>query len=330
MSNTRLHRFHWVMLPALILSLIASGCAGSATSEPTSAPSPTPEAAPTSVNIVEETPTPNEQISDSNVLYQDSFTNPATGWPEEKFDNYFIGYHEPEFYHIEITTPHYKTTVFEPEKRTFSDVTIEVKTFAVSNKTSPDGDLAYGLAFRRSGDQYYAFTISPRSKKWFVLKSTPNALIVLSEGVEEGIHDLDGEDTLRVDAQGANFSFHINDRLVTQVTDPDFASGEVGLYAQTFDSAHTHIHFDSLTVLDFEAPLVCTVKALALNLRTGPGTGYSSSTFLTRDDVVQPLGVNSDGDWIKVGMGGSEEQGWVSREYLSCTVELDQLPLALP
>ena len=37
-----------------------------------------------------------------------------------------------------------------------------------------------GLAFRRSGDQYYAFAISQRTKKWYVLKSTPNALVILN------------------------------------------------------------------------------------------------------------------------------------------------------
>ena len=44
-------------------------------------------------------------------------------------------------------------------------------------------------------------------------------------------------DVLRVDAQGSNFSFSINDQPVSQVTDADYATGEVGLYVQTFDVA---------------------------------------------------------------------------------------------
>ena len=118
------------------------------------------------------------QASDQSVLYQDDFTNPASGWPEAKFDNYFIGYHEPEFYHVEVTSPNYKTTVFEPEKKTFGDVTIEVKAFTASAKTAETGDFSFGLVFRRSGDQYYAFAISQRTKKWYVLKSAPNALTI--------------------------------------------------------------------------------------------------------------------------------------------------------
>ena len=44
-------------------------------------------------------------------LYQDVFTNPGTGWAAAEFDNYFIGYHEPEYYHVEIKSPHLKAPV---------------------------------------------------------------------------------------------------------------------------------------------------------------------------------------------------------------------------
>jgi hypothetical protein len=107
--------------------------------------------------------------------------------------------------------------VFEPTKQSFGDLTVELQVLAAASKTAPTGDFRYGLAFRRAGDQYYAFTISPRTKRWSVLKSSPNQLTVLSEGTDAGIHDLDSDDTLRVDAQGSDFFFHINDQLVGQV-----------------------------------------------------------------------------------------------------------------
>src|SRR6185436_13219307 len=135
---------------------------------------------------------------------------------------------------------------FAPGKQAFTDTTIEAKAFTVGNKTAATGDFAYGIAFRRSGDQYYAFTISPRTKKWFVLKSSPSALEVLAEGSDESIHDLDTADDLRVDAEGTAFTFQINNRLVGEVSDSDYASGEVGFFAQTFDAANVHIHFDSI------------------------------------------------------------------------------------
>src|SRR5215212_906344 len=199
----------------LIVILITSGCGNtpSIATELTASPAPVASAVPSPENV-EATPTAAPVSSNADVLYQDDFTNPATGWSEDKFDNYFIGYHEPEYYHIEVTSPNSKTTVFEPQKQSFGDATIELDVLTVSAKTAAEGDFRYGLAFRRSGDQYYAFTISPRTKKWFALKNSPNELTVLAEGTDNNLHDLDTDDKLRVDVQGSNFLFHINDEVI--------------------------------------------------------------------------------------------------------------------
>ncbi len=266
------------------------------------------------------------------LLYKDDFTNPASGWSEKKFDNYFIGYHEPEYYHVEISSPNYKTTVFEPNKKSFGDFSVEVKVFTVSKKTATTGDFEYGPAFRRSGDDYYTFTISPRTKKWSFIKSSPSALKVLAEGTEAGINNLDTADVLRVDAQGSKFFLRINDQLVGQVTDADYASGEVGFFVQTFDATNVHVHFDSIAVSDFIAPLVCNVNALTLNVRSGPGTSFATSGFLSKDDTVIPIGRSADGTWIQVRLENNANPGWVSyaKEFVSCSSAVDHLPVVNP
>lgn len=265
-------------------------------------------------------------------LYHDDFTNPATEWPDDKFDNFFIGYHEPEYYHVEVTSPNYKTTVFEPGDKDYGDVSIELKAFPASSKTAETGDFSFGPVFRRSGDQYYAFTISPRTKKWYVLKSTPNALTVLAEGINTSIHDADEDDALRVDAWGGSFSFYINDQLVGQVMDAEYVSGEVGFFVQTFDAAQVHIHFDDLVINTFEPSLTCEVKAQTLNVRSGPGKGYSSTTFLSAGETIQPMGRSETGDWLLVTLGTDQNQNWVSNDagYLSCADSVDILPVATP
>src|SRR6266508_4994459 len=126
MKSHFFYRFSCTIV-ALIFILTSAGCAGNipaTISEPTSSPAPVASAMPSQVSTdatpVGITPTA-VPVSDSNILYQDDFTNPATGWSEDKFDNYFIGYHEPEYYHIEVTSPNSKTTVFAPEKKTYED-----------------------------------------------------------------------------------------------------------------------------------------------------------------------------------------------------------------
>jgi len=264
------------------------------------------------------------------VLYQDDFTNPATGWPDRKFDNYFIGYHEPEYYHVEVTGTNYKTTVFEPQKRSFGDFTVELQVLTVSAKTAAEGDFRYGLAFRRSGDQYYAFTISPRAKKWFVLKSSPSGLTVLAEGMDDNIHELDSDDTLRVDAQGPNFLFHLNDQLIGQASDPDYTSGEIGFYVESFDSPSTHIHFDKFTIQDLTLSLVCNVNEGTLYVRSGPGKTYSQIAILSSGDTVKALGI-SPNKWIQIVLE-SGDQGWVSYSegLISCTPTVDLFPILSP
>ena len=274
---------------------------------------------------------PAPQGSEAKVLYEDDFTNPTTGWSERKFDNYFIGYHEPEYYHIEITAPNQKTTVFGPSKESYGDFTTDLQVLAVSAKTAPEGDFRYGLAFRRSGDQYYAFTISPRTKKWFVLKSSPNALAVLAEGTDNSLHDLDNDDTLRVDAQGPNFLFHINDNLVGQVTDADYTGGEIGFYVETFDATNAHIHFDDLKIQDLTLSLSCSVAEGTLYVRSGPSKTNPQIAVLSNGDVVQALGI-SPNRWIKIVVEGSDQPGWVSfsEGLLTCTPTVDLFPTVNP
>ena len=263
------------------------------------------------------------------ILYEDIFTNPSTAWPERTFDNYFIGYHEPESYHIAITGANYKTTVFIPEKPIYGDFTVEVNASTFAGKTAEAGDFRYGVVFRRSGDAYYAFTVSQRTKRWAVLKSTPNELLVLQEGTSKGINDLDVNDSLRVDAKGGSFFFHINDEFIAQIDDADYAEGEIGFYVQTLDAESLHIHYDSLTVRDFEPRLVCSITALQMNIRTGPGTSFPSTSFLSQGANVEPVGLSADGEWISIRVEGSEAQGWIANvpAYVSCNSTLSVLPV---
>jgi hypothetical protein len=275
---------------------------------------------------------PTEVGAGATVLYQDTFTDPTTGWTERKFDNYFIGYHEPEYFHVEINGTNYKTTVFEPGKQSFNDFTVELDVLTAASKTAPEGNFRYGLAFRRSGDQYYAFAISPRTKNWWVIKSSPSGLETLAEGTDEDIHEIDVDDALRVDAQGSNFLFHINDTLIAQVTDADYTGGEIGFYVEAFDSPQTHIHFDKLTIREVDLALTCNVvNEGTLYVRNGPGKTYAQTAVLSGGDSVKALGI-SPNRWIKIMVEGSADPGWVSYDegYLTCTPSIDLFPTVSP
>ena len=334
MRNQQIHRIFGV-IPMLFLVLMIAGCAGSPT-KPVAAPSsaivetavPASSEEPVIDQTTPSTPTL-EPVIDKNVLYQEEFTNLSSGWAEEAFDNYFIGYHGPEFYHVQVLSPNYKTLVSTPDKAKYGDVTVDLEVFTES---AAEGDFRYGLVFRRSGDQYYAFTISPSTKTWYLLKSSTNALEVLKEGTNKSIQGLEASDVLRVDAKGSTFFLHINDQLVDQVNDPDYVDGEVGLFVQSFESLGAHIHFDTLTIWDFKAPAICSVITKAMNVRNGPGESFVSLTTLLRGDSVEPLGRSIDGGWMLVRLDESNQQGWIanSANWLSCIMSFADLPIIEP
>ena len=343
MKKQSFHQFKWIF-PALLLVLSMTACSSKVIQTPPAslpAASPNPAIIETAIPavFVDPTPTPTvaplptqEPAANLDVYYQDDFADPSSGWPKEEFDNYFIGYHEPDYYHVDVRSPNDKELVPVPDKASYGDVTIEATVFTDPNNTAATGDFLYGLAFHRSGDQYYAFTISPRSQKWAVLKSSPNQVEVLKEGSDDSIQGLEAADTIRVDVQGSTFFLHINDRLVDQVSDSDYTEGEVGLYVQTLNTPRAHIHFDTLTIRDVEAPqLVCSVTAIAMRVRGGPSTTFDPVVFLARGDTMEPLGLNQNGNWIRVRVEDSR-QGWIFNDpdWISCNISIADLPVIEP
>jgi formylglycine-generating enzyme required for sulfatase activity len=182
-------------------------------------------------------------------LTRDDFTDPSSGWPTLSQDNHTFGYHPPDFYHVELAKTNDRLAVTREPR--LENVIVEAEVF-VDHTDTQSGDFRYGLAARRSGDEYYAFTISPRTGAWHVLKGSPTGLEVLAGGVHDSVQGLTSPDTLRVETSGPDFSFQINGQTVAEVSDPDYASGDVGFFVETFDESLAHVHYDSLTIQEIE------------------------------------------------------------------------------
>jgi hypothetical protein len=216
---------------------------------------------------------------DARELYNDEFTLASSGWKQEKNDNYFIGYTTPEYYHIQVRQPGDKTIVTLPFARKFDDVNIDLRAVTGNAK---DGDFRYGVVFRQSGDQYYAFAIAPTTQTWYVLKVTSAGEEILSESTNKNIQGLDVEDTLRVIAKDSLATFYINGRLVYQLLNAEDVRGDIGLFVETLDSSSALIHFDSVTLWDMPGPLPNSTplsKENCFNNRDDDG-----DHFVDRDD----------------------------------------------
>jgi hypothetical protein len=273
----------------------------------------------------------------AGVLYQDDFTDPASGWQNAlAFDNYYIGYHEPNHYHVEVHAAHDHAVVAAP-KQHFADFTMEARVLVEPNNTAKEGDFRYGLMFRRSGSQYYALAVSPRTGAWAALKSTPAGLSELATGTSDAVHGLTSDDVLRVDARGPDFAFSLNGQPLGRASDPEYADGEVGFYVETFDSPRVHMHFGTFTVREVDAAALapnpqCTVVTEGVNLREGPGTDYAVTGTARKDAVLNALGRSADANWINVRVADGQPEVWVSAApvYVSCNVPVNDMPVRNP
>src|SRR5688572_899368 len=184
----------------------------------------------------------------ARILYRDEFGGPATGWDQGKIDKFIVSYIRspgPRYYQVQAQGPEDRYLALVPDEGVYEDVNIDIRAFT---EAASGGEFRYGLIFRRSENQYYAFAISPTTETWYFLKSSSNGLEVLKDGIDKRIRGLDAQDTLRVETYGSTFLVFINGRFIDWISDSEYASGEVGLFVETIDSPDALIHFDSIIV----------------------------------------------------------------------------------
>jgi formylglycine-generating enzyme required for sulfatase activity len=210
----------------------------------------------------------------AKILYEEKFVDESGGWPTEDVEGsaYRIGYHPPDYYHVEVRAPEEHLVV--PHGEDYGDVRVETSVL-VDHTDTGSGDFRYGLAVRQRGeDEYYAFVVDPRVGSWQALKRTPAGLEELASGEVQSLHGIapagvtpDKTDKLQVDAKGSEFVFSINDEVVGQVSDGEYPDGQVGFYVETFDETLAHLHYDSLIVREVKAS---TFEALATPVAPTP------------------------------------------------------------
>src|SRR5690606_7654965 len=106
-------------------------------------------------------------VPDEDIYFQDDFANPESGWPNSNSETGLFGYHPPDDYHVEVFRPNAVATVFRNPSQ--NDYTLEVAV-RIDHTDTPEDQFRYGVAFRRQGDNYYAFTISPLNGSWQVFR----------------------------------------------------------------------------------------------------------------------------------------------------------------
>ena len=179
------------------------------------------------------------------VLLLDEFADPKSGWPVVVEDGNTTGYHPQSYYHLEVAKADDTLAAFRGLD--FSDIAVETNVL-VDHTDTQTGDFRYGLALNVSGEDYYAFLISSRTKTWQIAKHTASGFEVLVEGTDDSIRDGLAVNKLAATASSGTLTFNINGNEVAEVTDSSFDGGDIGFINETFDETLAHVHFDSIAI----------------------------------------------------------------------------------
>jgi hypothetical protein len=178
-----------------------------------------------------------------DILYQEQFESNNTGWARLSNDNGIMDYDQGG-YRILVRQP--KLNVWSTSEKNFGDVRVEADVIKLHG---PDEN-RMGLICRYQDGNYYFFFIS--NDGYYVIGKFIGGLTLLLGQTEMQASDAIQKGTmnhLRADCIGDKLTFYVNFTEVASTSDPDFASGDVGLVAGAFTEPGVDVLFDNFVVL---------------------------------------------------------------------------------
>lgn len=192
--------------------------------------------------------------------FRDEFVDVRSGWPTDEQHQFSFGYQSPTYFFLEVASANEELVVFRGMD--IADFVAESEVI-VNYTNTTHGDFRYGLAVRGSGEQYYTFTISPRTKSWQVGKHGSARTETLAEGTDSTIQGLFEVHKLSVSAVGPTFSFLVDGQRVAELSDAAYAGGDIGFFVETLDEPLAHVLFDSLLIREADVDLEALPKIVS-------------------------------------------------------------------
>ncbi len=228
-----LRSFALFVVPLLVLTLACSALSGPELNAETIVPG-------IESTLLTEVP---EQVS-ANILFSDDFSDPDSGWDRVQTDEGLTDYDNGQY---RIFVNQVQHDYWANPGRSFTDVQVE----ADPTKAAGPDDNDFGLICRyQDTENFYAFLISSDGYYAIMKYSGGSSEILGADAMlsTDAVNQGNATNHLRADCVGDSLSLYANGELLHSVTDADFASGDVGLIAGTFDAAGADILFDDFVV----------------------------------------------------------------------------------
>jgi hypothetical protein len=189
-----------------------------------------------------------DQMSSSgDAIFRDDFSQPYSGWMRgTELPNGGISDYSDGKFRILVNEPNFD--YWSIPKLSFRNTRIEADAVRLAG---PDIN-RFGLICRYKDELNYYFFIISSDGYYGVGKVKDDHLQLIGMGEmlpSDAILSGSGLNHLRADCIGDQLFFYVNGRLLTQVSDSDFPSGDVGILAGTFNEPGVDIVFDNFVVV---------------------------------------------------------------------------------
>lgn len=241
-------------LSILILASLACQTLTGGTSQPPVIPTIVPPVTnPTSVPPLTN-PTPAPPVTDptpappsggGSILFQDDFSDPGSGWPNQVGDTDKSAEYSDGQYLVRAITAY--QDVWAHPGLDFGDVSIEVD---VTKLEGPE-DNNFGLICRFVDDgNFYFFWVSSDGYQTIGKYQNGESSLISGDSMQSTSAVFAGNATnhLRADCIGSQLTLYANGEMLSTVTDTSFSSGDVGVMVGTFEEPNLGMLFDNFIV----------------------------------------------------------------------------------
>lgn len=180
-----------------------------------------------------------------DILFQDDFSDPASGWNRVSTDTGETEY-DDGVYRIFVNEPN--TDIWSHPGKDYQDVIIEVDAFKVGGER----DNRFGVICRASGtESFYTFIISSDGYYGIGKVKLENYQLIDEDALLPSAEIEKGSaiNRLRAECVGDQLTLYVNGVQIAQYSDDEFTSGDVGLIAGTYNEPGTDIRFDNFVVI---------------------------------------------------------------------------------
>lgn len=181
------------------------------------------------------------------VIYQDDFSDVSTGWPVDTFAEGGTSYYDGQ-YRITVNEVDYAVWA-NSATGDYADISTEVDAVMLAGPQENE----FGLLCRFvDNDNFYIATIASDGYYfiWRRLNGGDWELVGMESGeFSEAIRTGNQSNRIRLDCVGSSITLYANGVELIQVFDSSLPSGDVGLYAGSFEQGGVDVLFDNFVVI---------------------------------------------------------------------------------